>query len=93
MIGKAMSDAIVEPARAFMIPGFSKIKERTLKAGACGVAISGAGPAIIAIVDTKKSETTKIAQAMKTGFKSVGVEASTFVTKPGKGVSLIEVKK
>lgn len=93
MIGKAMSDAIVEPARAFMVPGFYKIKERTLKAGACGVAISGAGPAIIAIVDTKNSETTKITHAMKAGFKSVGVEASTFVTKPGKGVSLLEVKK
>jgi homoserine kinase len=93
LIGKSMSDAIVEPARAFMIPGYQKVKENALKAGACGVAISGAGPAMMAIVNSNNTVASKVAKAMEKGFKSVGVSAHSFCTKPGKGVSLLEVKK
>ena len=92
-IGKSMSDAIVEPARAFMIPGYQKVKEKALKAGACGVAISGAGPAMIAIVNSNNTNSSGVAKAMEEGFKSVGVSAETFCTKPGKGVSILEVKE
>jgi len=93
LIGKSMSDAVVEPTRAFMIPGYEKVRERALKAGACGVAISGAGPAMIAIVNSNNTNAFKVAKAMEEGFKSAGVSASTLCTKPGKGVSLLEVKE
>jgi len=93
LIGRSMSDAVVEPARAFMIPGYQKVKERALKAGACGVAISGAGPAMMAIVNISNTDASKVANAMEEGFKSAGVGAHTFCTKPGKGVSLLEVKE
>jgi homoserine kinase len=93
LIGRSMSDAIVEPARAFMIPGYQKVKERALKAGASGVAISGAGPAMIAIVNSNNTDAFKVAKAMKEGFKSAGVSANTLCTKPGKGVSMLEVKE
>jgi homoserine kinase len=93
LIGRSMSDVVVETARAFMIPGYQKVRERALKAGACGVAISGAGPAMMAIVDRNNSDASKVAEAMEEGFKSAGVSADTFCTKPGKGVSLLEVKE
>jgi len=93
LIGKSMSDAIVEPARAFMIPGYQKVKEKALKAGACGAAISGAGPAMIAIVNSNSTDASEVAKAMERGFKSAGVSAETFYTKPGKGVSILEVKE
>jgi homoserine kinase len=89
LIGRSMSDVIVEPARAFMIPGYQQVKERALKNGACGVAISGAGPAMIAIVNNNNADVSKVARAMKEGFKSAGASAGTFCTKPGKGVSLL----
>jgi homoserine kinase len=92
MIGKSMSDAIVEPARAFLIPGYQQVKENALKAGACGVAISGAGPAMIAIVNKKKADAPKIANAMKEGFESAGLNATAFATRPGRGVRLLEVE-
>jgi len=92
LIGKSMSDAVVEPARAFLIPGYHKVKERALEAGACGVAISGAGPAMMAIVNSDKADPSTVAEAMEEGFKSAGVNANTFCTKPGKGVSLLEVR-
>jgi len=92
LIGKSMADAVVEPARAFLVPGYQEVRERALKAGACGVAISGAGPAMIAILNTDKADASKVAEAMEEGFKSAGVSATTICTKPGKGVSLLEVE-
>jgi homoserine kinase len=92
LIGKSMLDAIVEPARAFLIPGYQRVKENALKAGACGAAISGAGPAMIAIVNKKKADPSKIANAMRKGFESAGLNATAFATRAGKGVCVLEME-
>jgi homoserine kinase len=76
-----------------LIPGYHKVREMALEAGACGVAISGAGPAMMAIVNSRKNCASRVAEAMKKGFESVGVSASAFCTKPGRGVSLLEVAR
>jgi homoserine kinase len=90
LIGKSMRDAIVEPARAFLIPGYMQVKENALRAGACGVTISGAGPAVIAVVNKKKADANKIAEAMKEGFKTAGYESTAIATKPGRGAHIME---
>jgi homoserine kinase len=90
LIGKSMYDAVVEPARASLIPGYSQVKEKALNAGACGVTISGAGPAMLAVVNKKNANAEKVAIAMKEGFKAAGFEATGFATKAGGGVSLLE---
>ena len=87
-----MVDSVVEPARANLIPGFHQVKERALKAGACGVAISGAGPAILAIINATNVKPLKVAHAMEEGFKSVGLETTSICTKPGRGVAILEAK-
>lgn len=92
LIGKSMSDCVVEPARAFLIPGYQQVKENALNTGACGVTISGAGPAMLAIVNRKNADAVKVAAAMKEGFNSAGFEATAFATRPGGGVSLLEMK-
>ncbi|MGB9959288.1 MAG: homoserine kinase [Candidatus Bathyarchaeales archaeon] len=92
LIGNAMSDAVVEPARAFMIPGYNNVKDMALKAGAYGVAISGAGPSMIAVIDENSSASSKVLKAMEEGFKAAGVSAEVFYTKPGKGVTLLEAE-
>ncbi|MBT0159663.1 homoserine kinase [Candidatus Bathyarchaeota archaeon A05DMB-2] len=92
LIGEAMQDAVVEPARAFLIPGYERVKENALKAGACGVTISGAGPAMLSIVNKKKADAAKVASAMKAGFECAGVEATAFATKPGKGACIMEME-
>jgi homoserine kinase len=89
LIGESMSDVIVEPARASLVPGYWNVKIRALEAGACGVAISGAGPAVLAIINNKKAKTLKVAQAMKEAFKSSGLDSITVETKPGKGASIV----
>ncbi len=90
LIGNSMSDVIVEPARAFLIPGYMQVKEQALNAGACGVTISGAGPAVIAIINKKKADAVKVAEAMKEGFKMAGYDSTAIATRPGRGAHITE---
>lgn len=90
MIGKGMDDAIVEPVRSKLIPGYDKVKQNALKAGASGVAISGAGHTMIAIVNDFKVSVLKIAESMKEAFENEGIECDTVTSKPSKGASIIE---
>ena len=92
LIGASMIDAVVEPERAALIPGYEKVKENALKTGACGVAISGAGPAMIAVVNKKKADASTVANAMKEAFESTGFKATAFATKPGRGVHELEME-
>jgi homoserine kinase len=93
VIGQSMVDDIVEPARAVLIPGYSKVRENALNAGALGVTISGAGPTMIAIVNRKTGDAAKVAVAMGEGFRSAGYDANSFATRPGKGACILEMKK
>jgi len=92
LIGSSMSDAVVEPERAALIPGYQKVKDEALKNGAAGVAISGAGPGVIAIVNKRKADSAKIATAMKKAFEFSGFPATAFVTTAGSGVHVLEMK-
>ena len=87
LIGKSIKDVIVEPARQYMIPGFSKVKENALKAGALGVTISGAGPSVIAF-SKSSADLKKISLAMAKGFKSAKVECQTIICKPSMGTKI-----
>jgi homoserine kinase len=90
LIGKSMFDTVAEPARASLIPGYQQVKEKAFGAGAVGVAISGAGPALLAVVNKDKADSRRVALAMTEGFKAAGFESTAFATKPGKGVRLLE---
>jgi homoserine kinase len=92
IIGQSMVDEIVEPARASLVPGYSKVRENALNAGALGVTISGAGPAMIAIVNKNKGNAEKVAAAMHEGFRTAGLDSHAFATRPGKGACLLEIK-
>lgn len=90
LIGIAMHDNIVEPARASLVPGYSEVRSRTITAGALGIAISGAGPSMIAFLDNSKVKITSVGNAMKSGFKSAGLRSSIIHTKIGSGVRVIK---
>lgn len=49
LLSRALSDEIVEPLRATLIPGFYAMKEAALAAGALGCSISGSGPSLFAL--------------------------------------------
>jgi len=84
LIGRSIQDVIVEPARKHLIPGFSKVKNNALNAGALGVTISGAGPSVIAFC--KKSQNLKkIGKSMERGFGSAKVGCDVIICKPSVG--------
>ena len=84
LIGNSIKDVIVEPARQHMIPGYDKVKQNALKAGAYGVTISGAGPSVIAF-SKSSCDLKKISIAMSKGFKTANIESQTIICKPSKG--------
>lgn len=86
LIGNSIKDVIVEPARQHMIPGFSKVKQNALKAGALGVTISGAGPSVIAF-SKSSADLKKISSAMSRGFSSANTKCQTVICKPSKGAA------
>lgn len=89
LIGDSIKDVIVEPARQHMIPGFAKVKENALKAGALGVTISGAGPSVIAFSESS-ADLKKISLAMSKGFASANIKCQTVICKPSKGAVVIK---
>jgi homoserine kinase len=54
LLGEAIVDDLVEPARAHLIPGFLDAKINALEAGALACTISGAGPTVFALSDSNE---------------------------------------
>jgi len=89
MIGKGMSDSVIEPARARLIRGLSEVKRKALEAGAVGVAISGAGPSVLALVNIDEGSSANIAEAMRRAFEGHNVKCEAVCAKPGPGARLV----
>jgi homoserine kinase len=73
MLREAMRDRIHQPYRAPLIPGFQEILALNTP-GLLGIALSGAGPAVFAIV--KAAETESVGHAIATVFERHGVKAA-----------------
>ncbi|MEM2226021.1 MAG: homoserine kinase [Candidatus Bathyarchaeia archaeon] len=89
LIGSGMVDAIVEPIRAKLIPGYDIVKKRAYEAGACGVAISGSGPTMLAVVDNKVAKAAEVAKAMAEGFSEAGLKCESIVARPCGGAKVV----
>jgi homoserine kinase len=81
-----MDDPVVTPARAELITGYETVREAALAAGATGVTVSGAGPAILALC--RESKRRSVARDMVEGFAEAGVEARAYQTQIGPGAEL-----
>jgi homoserine kinase len=90
LVGEGMDDDIVEPVRGRLIPGYHKVREAAVEAGASGACISGAGPTILALVDGVKRDPKEVLAAMLSAFRASGTEASGFITGVGGGARRIE---
>lgn len=73
--GRAIQDAIAEPARAPLLPGFREAKRAALDAGAAGCSISGAGPSVFAVTDDEAAA-PRIGAAMCEAYRARGVDAT-----------------
>ncbi|MEM4246072.1 MAG: homoserine kinase [Candidatus Bathyarchaeia archaeon] len=85
LIGKGMlRDAVVEPARRKLYPGYEKAREAALALGAYGVTLSGAGPSAIAVAPPKIDHRA-LAEAMAEAFRAEGVPCRGYATRPAVG--------
>ena len=75
LIGRSLADVLIEPQRAHLIPGFTRVKESALAHGALGCSISGAGPSVFAWADSTGAA-SEIKTAMLQAFQAAGVEAN-----------------
>ena len=75
LLGRAIDDKIVEPARAHLIPGFFDVKRAATENGALGCSISGAGPSMFAITDDI-AKGYEIGEAMSEKFAANGLKYS-----------------
>jgi len=77
LIRRAIWDRIAEPRRAPLYPGYPPARTAALEAGALGVAVSGAGPTLVALVlrDARQA----VAKALVEGYAKAGINARSHV--------------
>ncbi|MBP1922659.1 homoserine kinase [Halorubrum alkaliphilum] len=88
LVGSGMCDPVVTPERARLITGYDDVREAAFDAGATGVTVSGAGPAIIAACHDDRRQA--IAASMLDAFAAAGIEARAYQTKIGRGATILE---
>lgn len=82
MIARAMKDALHQPYRAPLVPGMAKILAEADRHGALGVALSGAGPTLIAFVDAAGERKAELERFLRETLAAEGIPASTMWLKP-----------
>jgi len=80
LIGRSLEDAIIEPARAILIPNFYEIKQSALNAGALGCSISGSGPSIFALSNSYETAHA-IQNAMTLVINKLGISLNAYISK------------
>ena len=79
LIKKSMNDFIIEPIRKKLIKGFDEIKHNALNMGAVGCSISGSGPSIFALCETKEIA-QKISNYSFEYYSSINLKCDTYIT-------------
>ncbi len=79
LIGRSMTDILVEPTRSILIPDFDKLRVLAMEAGAIGFGISGSGPSVFAL--TRDAETAKnITNKLQAHLNKIAINSLAFVS-------------
>ena len=80
LLGRGMEDRLHQPYRAALIPGMAEVFAAARSAGALSVAISGAGPTIIAFM--AEGHQAAVGEAMAAAFRQAGTSSRIFDLQP-----------
>ena len=80
LISRSLEDVLVEPVRSILIPKFDEVKKQSLVLGALGGGISGSGPSIFMLSETKEIA-EKVAENMRKIYNEIGIENFVYVSK------------
>ena len=93
VIARCLRDAVAEPVRAKLVPGFERVREAALGAGAAGAGLSGSGPSVFALCRGRLAAEAAAA-AMAEAFQvEAGVRSDVVVSgadQPGARILEIE---
>lgn len=78
LVRAGLSDVLIEPRRAPLIPGFAAVKQAALDHGAMGASISGGGPSVFGWFENRR-DAEAAADAMATAFAKAGYDADSHV--------------
>lgn len=79
LISRSMHDHIVEPIRSILIPGYLEVKQAALGIGALGAGISGSGPSIFALSNSR-DVADQVAVKMRNIYSDFEIESETYVS-------------
>jgi homoserine kinase len=82
MIRHAMKDVLHQPYRAALVPGMKTILREATNHGALGVALSGAGPTLLALVDKQSNERDQLEQFMMDTLLKENIKAQMMWLQP-----------
>ena len=80
MIRRSLTDLIIEPQRATLIPHFYDMKDIALSNNALGFSISGAGPSVFALCENSLIAET-VGEKIKALLQSKSIENDVFISK------------
>lgn len=80
LIGRSLTDHIIEPRRARLIPHFDEAKQSAIDNGAIGCSISGSGPSIFALSSSLENAEI-IAVSMSSVFSNYFIANQTYISK------------
>ena len=79
LVRAGLSDVLVEPRRAPLIPNFARVKQAALDHHALGASISGAGPSVFGWYDNRV-DAQAATVAMQAAFAEVGLDSDARVS-------------
>ncbi|MDP3437487.1 MAG: homoserine kinase, partial [Bacteroidales bacterium] len=79
LIGRSLEDFVAEPVRSRLIPGFAQMKQAALDAGAIGCSISGSGPSLFALSDSR-DRADKIAKSMQMALNTFKLGSDLYIS-------------
>lgn len=82
MIADAMQDRLHQPYRAALVPGMENILSEAHQHGALGVALSGAGPTLLTLVDRRENRKSELEMYLRDTMQHKGIDASVLWLQP-----------
>jgi len=87
LVGRGMEDDVITPERAALIDGYHDVVAAADEAGATGVTVSGAGPAVLAVC-AEPEDRKRVGSAMLEAFATAGVDSRAFTASIGDGAQI-----
>lgn len=90
LLGRSLTDEIVEPIRSILIPYFDELDKISLENGALGFGISGSGPSVFALCKGE-SNALKVKNAIQEFYENKDIDFELHLSEINKnGVKIIE---